>query len=52
MMQNPSFGSYAPQLTQLDTPISMSLFKKESQRLPRHCCIPQAARSPQMPTLN
>ncbi|MCT7975288.1 hypothetical protein [Laspinema olomoucense] len=51
-MKNRSDYSYAPQLSPLDTPVSISLPKMESQRLPRHCCVSQAARSPQMPTLN
>ncbi|WP_156823928.1 hypothetical protein [Oscillatoria acuminata] len=52
MMKNPASCSYAPQLIPLDTPVSMSLPKMESQRLPRHCCVSQAAQSPQMPRLN
>ncbi|MCT7986227.1 hypothetical protein NG796_23420 [Laspinema sp. A4] len=51
-MKNSSTCFYLKQLTVLDTPGSSSLSTVESPRLPRHCCVPQATRSPQLPRLN
>ncbi|WP_254568582.1 hypothetical protein [Oscillatoria sp. HE19RPO] len=53
MIKNRDYCSYAPQLTPLDTRVSISLPQMEFPRLPRHCCVPQeASRSPQLPRLN